>query len=211
MKRLPTTITFVVLAALGLTRCDYQAQYRKIPFAVQQYFTKLSHWQKPKKVQIDWQHRKVYWLNKYGEIHAMHVNGSQRELINRGIGAKLGITYIGDFALNSQENAIYFTDLMDIASGLSAIKKSTLKGKHIQAVITFTDETPYAVSWDENTHQLYYLTKRKEAGDYALQVLGKSVPLAVASHKIISISTLLGKLSATSADAQPVDWSASTF
>lgn len=204
MNRLPITFICVIIGALGLTRCDYRTQYRQIPFAVQQYFTMLPNWKKPKKVQIDWQNRKVYWLNQNGEIHAVLANGTQQELINKGIGAILGITYIDDFALNSQGNAIYFTDLMDVASGLSAIKRSDLKGEHIQTLVTFPAETPYAVSWDDATQQLYYLTKREKAADYSLQLLGEAIPLAITDHKVTDIPSLLSRLSEAQVAAQPI-------
>jgi hypothetical protein len=195
MNRLPTSLVYLMIVAFGLSCCDYQAQYRQIPFAVQQYFSDLPPWQKPKKIQIDPQHRKVYWLNRNGEIHAIQPDGTCTELVNKGIGATLGITYIGDFTLNSPDNTIYFTDLMDIASGCSAIKKSDLKGDNIETLATFSTEVPYAVTWDEASQQLYYLSRGRKTEQYSLKLLGESSPLATTPHKLTNIPGLLSELS----------------
>ena len=191
MPRLPTILIYPILATLSLACCDHQVQYRQIPFAVQQYFMRLPAWEKPKKVQLDPQHRKVYWLNQKGEIHAIRADGSREELVNPGIGATLGITYIDDFTLDSRGNTIYFTDLMDIGSGFSAVKRSDLQGENIQVVATFPAEIPYAVAWDTEAQQLYYLTKREKTGDYSLQLLGRETPLAISGRKISDISVFL--------------------
>nr|WKN39607.1 hypothetical protein K4G66_12980 [Tunicatimonas sp. TK19036] len=202
MHRLPTTLTSIIITALFLVRCDHQVQYRKIPFAVQEYFAVLPDWQKPKKVQVDQLHRWVYWLNENGEIRAVSADGTHHKLINRGIGAQLGITYIDDFTIDSQGNAIYFTDLMDVASGFSALKKSDLQGNSIEILETFPTETPYAVCWDTTMQQLYYLTKSEGSSVYNLQLLGESGPLATSSHKVKDITVLLNELSHDTAITQ---------
>lgn len=210
MNQLPVTLIYTIVIALGLSRCDHQLRYRQIPFAVQRHFAELPDWEKPKKVQVDIQRRRVYWLNQKGEIWAIRSNGRDGQMVNKGIGAQLGITYIQDFTLNPQSHTLYFTDLMDIASGLSAIKSSDFRGKNIETLATFSTETPYAITWDESTQHLYYLTKPRSEGNYQLRTLGQALPLASTQHELADIPVLLSGLSNPSAQSM-ADQSAPVF
>jgi hypothetical protein len=182
-------VTFcAIIAAVSLNCCDYHGQYRQVPFSVQRSLAELSAWQAPLKVEVDYQRGRIYWLNRNGEIWAVNADGSKKTLINKGIGAQLGITYIEDFAIDYQNGILYFTDLMDVATGSSALKKSDLQGNNISTVASFPDETLYAVNWNDNQQQLYYATRNRNAR-YWVRGLGESTPLAVSSRKI-SLSSL---------------------
>jgi len=183
MNRRSIVILYAIIAAVSLNCCDYHGQYRQVPFSVQRYLAELPYWQAPRKVEVDYQRGRIYWLNRNGEIWAINANGSEKTLINKGIGAKLGVTYIEDFALDYQKNILYFTDLMDVVTGLSALKKSTLQGDSITLVASFPGETLYAVSWNSEQQQLYYATRGQNAR-YRVRRLGELAPLAITNHKI---------------------------
>ena len=185
--RLPLLLC-VIIPVLGLTRCDDQLHYRETPFWVQYHFQQLSDWQYPQKIEIDRKNRKVYWLNKQGEIRAIGMNAQGEVLINKGIGAQLGITFISDFAIDNQNEALYFTDLMDVSTGQPALKKSDLTGSHIEMVTTFSGETAYALYWNNENGQLYYATRQKNGQLHKIHQLGKPGLLVTTQQKIGDIA-----------------------
>ncbi|WKN41602.1 hypothetical protein [Tunicatimonas pelagia] len=180
-----------ILAALSLTRCDHQVRYRQLPFWVHQHFQKLSDWQYPQKIEVDRYQRKVYWLNKQGEIWSIGTNGKNEIVVNQGIGAQVGITFISDFTIDDCSGILYFTDLMDIGTGQGALKKSDLNGNHTQVIATFPDEVPYAVHWDEPDNQLYYATRQKNSQLHSLRQLGKNFSLMTTTQKVKNIAAIV--------------------
>ena len=136
MRRL--SLLMILLLSLSLTHCDYSAQKNEVPFYVSKVLDTLSGEKQPVKVELDILHKKIYWLNKLGEIYRVQADGTHVELINKGFGADLGITYIEDFYLDTEHNRIYFTDFLDLKTGNSAIKSSTLEGEQIKTEKTLT-------------------------------------------------------------------------
>ncbi|MEM9831652.1 MAG: hypothetical protein AAF944_13510 [Bacteroidota bacterium] len=181
-------LLYSIISALFLTRCDHQVRYRKIPFKVQRYFRSLPDWQYPQKVEIDRVRRRIYWLNKQGEICLSGMDARGATLVNKGMGAQLGITFISDFTINDQNATLYFTDLMDVSTGQSALKMSDATCSHIETLATFTDKIAYVVHWNNESQQLYYATRQKGGKLYQVHQLGKPELLATSHQKINDIS-----------------------
>ncbi|MGB3588231.1 MAG: hypothetical protein WBA23_16900 [Tunicatimonas sp.] len=191
---MPTRLTLVlcaILAALCLTRCDHQVRYRQLPFWVQRHFQQLSEWQHPQKIEVDHSQRKIYWLNKQGEIRAIGANGKNEIVINKGIGAQAGITFISDFTIDERAGILYFTDLMDVNSGQSALKKADLNGNYTEVITTFPTKVPYAVHWDDANEQLYYATRQKGGQTHHLYQLGQSLSLMKTTQKVNDIAAFI--------------------
>lgn len=114
-------------------------------------------------------------------------------LVNKGMGAQLGITFISDFAIDDQNATLYFTDLMDVSTGQSTLKMSDATGSHIEMLATFTDKIAYAVHWNNESQQLYYATRQKDGKLYQVRQLGTSELLAISPQKIGDISEYVGE------------------
>ncbi|MGD1894773.1 MAG: hypothetical protein ACFB15_29790 [Cyclobacteriaceae bacterium] len=183
MDRRSITVLCAIIAAISLHCCDYHGHYRQVPFSVQQHLAELPAWQAPRKIEVDHERKRVYWLNRNGEIWAIDSDGSKKTLINKGIGAELGITYIEDFTIDYQNGTLYFTDLMDVTTGLSALKSSDLQGNNISTITSFPNETLYAIKWNIDQQQLYYATRGGNE-HYQVHRLDESTPLVVSDHKI---------------------------
>lgn len=186
-----TLLLCAIFAALSLTRCDHQVRYRQLPFWVQQHFQHLSDWQHPQKIEVDRDRRRVYWLNRQGEIRAIEADGRNEIVINKGIGAQAGITFISDFTINDRAGILYFTDLMDINTGQGALKKSDLNGHHTETIVTFPTKVPYAVHWDDANQQLYYATRQKSGQLHSLHLLGENLSLITTTQKMRNITALI--------------------
>ena len=187
MKLLPyTTWLFPLLLTLFLSNCNFQQDPAEVPLAVKQYLATLPPAEQPVKVIADAFSHKIYWLSFVGEIYRIHPDGSQCERVIRGVGASRKAMFIEDFCLDSRNNRLFFTDLMDQATGLSAIKQADLSGKHITTVLTSKQEIPYRVSISPYTGQLYYLTKTEHFFKkvYRLRTLGEEKPLMASLVKI---------------------------
>lgn len=182
-----TLFLCAILIALSLTNCDYQVRYRQLPFWVFRHFQQLPDWQYPQKIAVDHDQRRVYWLNKQGEIKSIGVDGRNEKVVNQGIGVRAGVTFISDFTIDGQNGALYFTDLMDINTGQAALKKSDLEGNHTETIATFSAEVPYAVHWDTTNARLYYATRQKNGHLHSVHQLGQNLSLITTTQKVKNI------------------------
>ncbi len=160
MQRFVTLAIFV--SFLMLTRCNHQPGGNLLPFFAQRLLDTLTFEKQPVRIEVDLVHQQVYWLNKMGEIYRTQPDGTQVELINQGLSADMGVTFIEDFCIDTRRGCLYFTDLFDLQTGHSAIKKSDLNGDDIETVATFAEETPLRLSVSPDTKAVYYISQAKE-------------------------------------------------
>ncbi len=147
---------------LAFTQCNYFPHESVVPFHAGKVLDTLSGEKHPVRIEMDLAHRQVYWLNKLGEIYRIQADGTQIALINKGIGADLGITFIEDFCLDTDRDYIYFTDLFDLKSGSSAIKRSGLDGRHIETVAVFPQEVPLRVATQAHSEKIYFVSRSRQ-------------------------------------------------
>lgn len=133
----------------------------------------LEQEEQARKVIFDAPRARVYWLNNTGEIYRVQLDGSQLQLVNKGFGTDIGTTLIEDFCLDVEHEYIYFTDLFDIKTGQSAIKRSDLDGNALETIYTFAHETPYHLTIDPTRAVICYAstTKRRQMPAYQLGMI----------------------------------------
>lgn len=156
------TSFYVLLLFASLSNCDYYAHKNIVPFFTQRVLDTLPAEKHPVKIELDLMHKHLYWLNKMGEIYRIQPDGTQVELVNKGFGADMGITYIEDFSLDAAHDRMYFTDIFDLESGNSAIKQSNLDGNNIKTITTFDHETPFQIASKPGSNTIYYVTQTKQ-------------------------------------------------
>jgi hypothetical protein len=125
------------------------------------------------KIIFDEEKGQIYWLSFVGNLHTAAEDGSHYQHINAGQAFWRDITFIEDFCFNASKDSLYFTDLMDLQSGHSAIKITDVEGTGVKVIATLENEIPYHISFSPEQHMLFYLSKvhKKGIDSYQLRFL----------------------------------------
>jgi hypothetical protein len=100
----------------------------------------------------------VYWLDSRGGMHR-HDSRTQRSLsFASADSAWRDVTLVEAFCLGKRGDHIYFTDLMDMKSGMSALKVCDTTGRNLQVLSYFSREIPYQLEQRDNL--LFFLTEK---------------------------------------------------
>lgn len=101
----------------------------------------------------------AFWLSKTGKLHTTYGDTSNHVILNHSGEAWSDVTFIEDFCLNSANDSIYFTDIMDLESGQGAIKVSDRFGQGLKTILLLPDEIPYRLKHTDNI--LFYLAQQE--------------------------------------------------
>lgn len=104
--------------------------------------------------------QQIYWLSYLGKLYTTSQEDNQHTLISHNQSDWKDVTFIEDFCLNHAKDSIFFTDLMDLESGKSAIKVTDLKGKNVKTLAQLKDEIPYQLTMVKDQAVLFYLSKK---------------------------------------------------
>ena len=161
---------------------------------VERHLLGLSSAERSVKTVVDNHGRYVYWLSFIGEVHRIPFAGGPSERVVQSVGMARQAMFIEDFCLD-QEDRLFFTDLMDQETGLSAIKQVDSSG-HITTVATLREETPYQLRADRRTGQIHYLTKANHSFRkiYRVRTVGEDAPLASSFAKIDQLDEWIGSV-----------------
>lgn len=140
-------------------QCCSTAHVSSVPDAVTSFVSSLHQDAQPVKSEVDQENEVVYWLSFVGSLHSIKPDGSQHLRLNQGSEAWKDVTFIEDFCLNEADQKLYFTDLLDLKTGQSAIKATDTEGKNIEVVTYLTHEIPYQISLSEDKKKLFFLSK----------------------------------------------------
>ncbi len=155
---LPSGLAFILLLAL-FYQCQTSAQLSTIPPAVASFIHTLPQDARPIKSITDQRNGKFYWLSFVGNLYSIGLDGNQHRRINQGVEAWKDVTFIEDFCVNKAQDKLYFTDLMDLETGQSAIKVMDMEGKNVEVIAYLSQEIPYHISFSENVKMLFFLSK----------------------------------------------------
>lgn len=139
----------------------------------------------------------VCWLSELGELHSISGDTSNHQSFDQLQEAWADVTFIEDFCLNPTNDSIYFTDIMDLSSGLSAIKVSDRQGGGLQTLAYLPEETPYRLCLSPSGKVLFYLAKQETANEkYALRFIqlknGNIGTMYTSAYKIDSLRVNTG-------------------
>lgn len=163
--------SFIILSIF--MQAHTTVEKNSIPRPIIEMIDTLTEESETIKTIFDEEKGQVYWLSFVGNLHTAVEDGSQYQHINSGQEFWRDITYIEDFCLNASKDSLYFTDLMDLQSGQSAIKITDIKGTGVKVVATLQNEIPYHISFAPEQHMLFYLSKvhKKGIDSYQLRFL----------------------------------------
>ncbi|WPP52319.1 hypothetical protein [Catalinimonas niigatensis] len=129
-----------------------------LPAAITSYIDTLHQDEQPVKFVVDQKKGFVYWLTFAGGLHAIRQDGNDHTYLNQKNDAWKDITFIEDFCVSETQDRLYFTDLMDLQTGQSAIKVTDAEGK-IEVVANLAHEIPYHISLSADEEMLFFLSK----------------------------------------------------
>ncbi|MDF9796165.1 hypothetical protein OKW21_001428 [Catalinimonas alkaloidigena] len=171
MKTFLLSSIIIPLIILSLViQAHNNLQNDALPESITKMIDTLSHNNKTVKMVYDDQKGQVFWLSFLGNLHTANQNGSTYRRINQGQQLWKDVTFIEDFCLNASKDSIYFTDLMDLQSGHSAIKITDAEGTVVKVVASLENEIPYHISFSPEQQMLFYLSKVRRNGIYTYRL-----------------------------------------
>lgn len=165
MKTLLLTSIFSLFIVLSIImQAHTTLKKNSIPQPIIEMIDTLTEESGTVKMIFDEEKGQVYWLSFVGNLHTVTKDGNDYQHINAGQTFWRDITFIEDFCLNASKDSLYFTDLMDLQSGHSAIKITDINGTGVKVVATLDNEIPYHISFSPEQHMLFYLSKVQKKG-----------------------------------------------
>ncbi|MFP4089628.1 MAG: hypothetical protein ACLFUB_10570 [Cyclobacteriaceae bacterium] len=162
----------------------------------------------PVKTLFDENKGRLFWLNMLGEIHSIGRDMQNHRLISTtGEGWK-DVTFIEDFCLSEHYDSLYFTDIMDLQTGMSALKVTDTAGTAVKALKFFRQEIPYAVRMLNESRLLFLLSDAKVAGrsQFRLRFLdlkdGNAGVLYISDHRIEQLEIKAAEKTIVAHDSQ---------
>lgn len=184
---------FILLSNLS----NVQRSATGISPTVARHLSSLPASERAVKTLVDSRGRFVYWLSYIGEIHRIPFVGGRSKRVVRSVGTARQAMFVKDFCLDNNDQ-LFFTDLLDQETGLSAIKQLDSSG-HITTVNTLDQETPYQITTCPQTGQVYYLTKTNSSFRkmYRVRTIKEETPLLSSFDKIDELDTWIEGQSGT--------------
>lgn len=142
----------------------------------------------PKKAVIDTENELAYCLSKTGRLFFLSLADEAYRYTGLRHAAWKDITFIEDFCVDTLKKRIYFTDLMDLATGESAIKFTNFDGSKFNTIVVLDNEIPYKIQSGSGGELLYYLAKQSinEKTTYALKFVDLSDGITGTFYKTVN-------------------------
>ena len=200
----------ILLIFIGLVPLAYQAYYAQTDMLSEQinaYQTQLENLDQSVKTFVNESEKFACWLSRTGELHSIEGDTSKHRHFSYASPDWKNVTFIEDFCLDSHNERIYFTDLMDLSSGNSAIKVSDRQGSNLRTLARLPGEIPYRLCLSPSDNVLFYLAK-SEGREVAFRLRfinlknGNQGTLYSSGSKIGSLLSTPGKESISIQDPQ---------
>lgn len=160
---LPITCVLVFLAGILIYNLVYHTKTESLSEQLKAYQAEIESTDRSVKTIVDETQGYACWLSKVGELHSITEDISQHRYFPNADKAWKYVTFIEDFYTDSQHDKIFFTDLMDLKSGHSAIKVSDRRGRDVKVLAYLPDEIPYRVCVSSSDSLLFYLARKESS------------------------------------------------
>lgn len=170
---LPIGIALLLLISV-FYQCSSTVQTAALPVSILASYADTLHKDaQPIKMLVNQKNERVYWLSFVGELHFIGQDGSEHKHLNQDHEAWKDVTFIEDFCIDESRDQLYFTDLMDLQTGQSAIKATDTEGKNVEVIAYLAHEIPYQLTLSADQEMLFYLSKTNREGEpyYRLRFL----------------------------------------
>jgi len=161
-----TNHLYLITALLLLVFCGWASaphhEQNTVPSAVEDYWAGLHPHDQPVKSAFNDKH--IIWLSAVGELHLIGHDTSNHVSFKSTGERWEEVTFIEDFYLCPDGDRIFFTDIMDLATGQSAIKVVNLQNHEVQVVCYLGQAIPYSVRFVPKNDWLFFLTKTDQQG-----------------------------------------------
>lgn len=154
----------ILLLISGLLAARIQQPDHPEAHPAEEYIARLQQGDRAVKSLHSQSNNHTFWLSLSGKLHILHADSTVHTTINQGGGAWKDVTFVEDFCLSPSGDSIYFTDIMDLQSGLSAIKRTDIQGNNIEVITYLNKEIPYLIRLMPEEDILFFLSKKEEKG-----------------------------------------------
>ena len=159
--RPPLLITTLLILFVCLV-VSFQVFYPKeISFfsQVNLYQQGLASSDQPLKTKMSKSESFACWLSQLGELHIVQGDTLDHRFLHDAGKEWKNVTFVEDFYLPETSDSLYFTDLMDLKSGFSAVKISDRQGKGLRTLAHLPGEIAYRLCLSHTQDKLFYLSK----------------------------------------------------
>lgn len=153
----------VLLTLIGATLVVYwvfSTERETLTQKITAYQSQIKSSDRPVKTFVDAPRGYACWLSQVGELHFISGDTSQHQHLHHAGWAWKNVTFIEDFYTDSGNDSIYFTDLMDLNSGQSAIKATDRRGNGPEVLAHLPGEIPYRLCVSTSGELLFYLARQ---------------------------------------------------
>jgi hypothetical protein len=198
----------ILLLISGLLAARIQQPDHPEGQPAEEYIARLKEGDRAVKSLHSPSNNQTFWLSLSGKLHILHADSTVHTTINQGEGAWKDVTFVEDFCLSPSGDSIYFTDIMDLQSGLSTIKRTDIQGNNIEVITYLDKEIPYLIRLMPKEDLLFFLSKKETKGlpSFSLRYIdlsdGSRGTLYTSDSKLYDIHTDLLQNSVSTLDSR---------